>query len=193
MDFWITLGLCGCIVVTALFVIATRNAVYSVIGLIACCLGMAITWGFLGSEFMGMILAIVYVGAVAVFFLFVVMMIPLNTATYYVNTWRWIIGGGILVLSGPYYLFFESTYANPSVLSAALVGKILYGKYAWALQIMGLILFVSMIGAILLIPSSPKTNRRQIVRDQVRRKPQDTLTLHTITSGSGVSIPKDLT
>ncbi|MBV9062693.1 MAG: NADH-quinone oxidoreductase subunit J [Alphaproteobacteria bacterium] len=187
------------LICSAVMVIAGRNPVHSVLFLILAFFNAAGLFVLLGAEFLAMILVIVYVGAVAVLFLFVVMMLDVDFAELKRGTLQYIpIGAlvaGILVAE----LLFAGTAwrfaaAAPHVLASArpahlsnteALGRILYTDYIYYFQIAGLILLVAMIGAIVLTLRSRAGVRKQSVRAQVRREPRDTLVILDVKPGQG--------
>lgn len=191
------------LVASAVAVISCRNPVHSVLFLILTFFNAAGLFVMLGAEFIAMILVIVYVGAVAVLFLFVVMMLDINFAQlrqgFMKNAFVGFIVGGVL-LSEFMWMYvrwnlggFEAHGAQPMPAAAANVtntqalGLILYTDYMYLFQISGLILLVAMIGAITLTHRGRPDVRRQSVSAQIARNPKDVLKVEKITSGSGVS------
>jgi NADH-quinone oxidoreductase subunit J len=187
------------LVAAAVMVIAGRNPVHSVLFLILAFFNAAGLFVLLGAEFLAMILVIVYVGAVAVLFLFVVMMLDVDFAELKRGTSQYIpislLVGGILVAE----LLFAGTAwrfasAAPHVLASAkpvqltnteALGRILYTDYVYYFQIAGLILLVAMIGAIVLTLRSRAGVRKQSIRVQVRRDPAQAMQLIDVKPGQG--------
>ncbi|HEY1637128.1 MAG TPA: NADH-quinone oxidoreductase subunit J [Rhizomicrobium sp.] len=187
------------LIASAVMVIAGRNPVHSVLFLILAFFNAAALFVLLGAEFLAMILIIVYVGAVAVLFLFVVMMLDVDFAELKRGTLQYIpislVVGGILVAE----LLFAGTAwrfaaAAPHVLASAkpaqltnteALGRILYTDYVYYFQIAGLILLVAMIGAIVLTLRTRPGVRKQSVRAQVRRYASDTLVVVDVKPGQG--------
>ncbi|MFL5236888.1 MAG: NADH-quinone oxidoreductase subunit J [Rhizomicrobium sp.] len=187
------------LIASAVMVIAGRNPVHSVLFLILSFFNAAALFVLLGAEFLAMILVIVYVGAVAVLFLFVVMMLDVDFAELKRGTSQYIpislLVGGILVAE----LLFAGTAwrfapAAPHVLASArpghltnteALGRILYTDYIYYFQIAGLILLVAMIGAIVLTLRTRPGVRKQSVRAQVRRYASDTLVVVDAKPGQG--------
>jgi NADH-quinone oxidoreductase subunit J len=187
------------LIASAVMVIAGRNPVHSVLFLILAFFNAAALFVLLGAEFLAMILVIVYVGAVAVLFLFVVMMLDVDFAQLKRGTLQYIpislAVGGILVAE----LLFAGTAwrfaaAAPHVLASAspthltnteALGRILYTDYVYYFQIAGLILLVAMIGAIVLTLRTRPGVRKQSVRAQVRRYASDTLVVVDVKPGQG--------
>lgn len=191
----------GILVLSALLVITARNPVHSVLFLILAFFNSAGLFILLGAEFVGMIMVIVYVGAVAVLFLFVVMMLDINFADLRKGAMQYVpigllIGAVLLaelvVIYGAWQ-FDENALNNLASPQAADVtnteglGRVLYTDYALAFQAAGLILFVAMVGAIVLTHRSRPGVRKQNVAEQHARKPEDVLEVQQVTPGTGVS------
>lgn len=188
---------------SGLMVITARNPVYSVLFLILAFFNAAGLFVMLGAEFIAMILVIVYVGAVAVLFLFVVMMLDINFAEMRAGFWRHAPVGalvGLVLLAEMVWMFLRWKSApNAAGLAASPVpdagvisnthalGMILYTEYVYLFQVSGLILLVAMIGAITLTLRDRPSLRRQDISKQVGRKASDVLKIEKITTGSGVS------
>ena len=187
------------LIAAAVMVIAGRNPVHSVLFLILAFFNAAALFVLLGAEFLAMILVIVYVGAVAVLFLFVVMMLDVDFAELKRGTVQYVPIGllvaGILlaelVFAGAAWRFAA---AAPHVLASAkpaqisnteALGRILYTDYIYYFQIAGLILLVAMIGAIVLTLRTRAGVRKQSIRAQVRRYAGDTLVVLDVKPGQG--------
>ncbi|HSC19755.1 MAG TPA: NADH-quinone oxidoreductase subunit J [Rhizomicrobium sp.] len=187
------------LIAAAAMVIAGRNPVHSVLFLILAFFNAAALFVLLGAEFLAMILIIVYVGAVAVLFLFVVMMLDVDFAQLRGGTVQYVPMGllvaGILltelVFAGAAWRFASATphvlaSASPAHLSnTEALGRILYTDYIYYFQIAGLILLVAMIGAIVLTLRTRAGVRKQSVRQQVRRYASDTLVVVDVKPGQG--------
>jgi NADH-quinone oxidoreductase subunit J len=187
------------LIASAVMVIAGRNPVHSVLFLILAFFNAAALFVLLGAEFLAMILVIVYVGAVAVLFLFVVMMLDVDFAQLRQGTVRYLPIGllvaGILlaelVFAGTAWRFAAAAphvlaSANPPHMSnTEALGRILYTDYIYYFQIAGLILLVAMIGAIVLTLRTRPGVRKQSVRAQVRRYASDTLVVVDVKPGQG--------
>ena len=184
---------------SALMVITARNPVHSVLFLILAFFNAAGLFVLLGAEFVAMILVIVYVGAVAVLFLFVVMMLDINFAALRKGAFGYVPLGlmlGAVLLSELVVLY--GTWQNPSLPAAVpmtaeianttQIGLVLYTHYMLAFQAAGLILLVAMIGAIVLTLRDRQGVRRQKVADQVARTQEDSMTLQKVPTGKGVSL-----
>ena len=186
-------------IASAVMVIAARNPVHSVLFLILAFFNAAALFVLLGAEFLAMILVIIYVGAVAVLFMFVVMMLDVDFAELKRGTLQYfpisIVVGGILlaelVFAGLAWRFGRAApqalaSANPSGLTnTEALGRIIYTDYAYYFQLAGLILLVAMIGAIVLTLRQRAGVRRQSIRIQNAREPAETLALVDIKPGQG--------
>lgn len=182
----------------ALAVITVRNPVHAVLFLILCFFNAAGLFVMLGAEFVGMILAIVYVGAVAVLFLFVVMMLDISFADLRKGAMQYVpLGGLIAAIILAEFIFVFKTFEvsalatdvvkNPvsDVSNTRALGNLIYTDYIFAFQVSGLILFVAMIGAIVLTHRKRPGVRRQKIADQVSRRPSDAMEIQKITPGTG--------
>ena len=186
-------------IASAVMVIAARNPVHSVLFLILAFFNAAALFVLLGAEFLAMILVIIYVGAVAVLFMFVVMMLDVDFAELKRGSLQYfpisIVVGGILladlVFAGLAWRFAPAApqalaSANPSGLTnTEALGQIIYTDYAYYFQLAGLILLVAMIGAIVLTLRHRAGVRRQSIRIQNAREPAETLALVDIKPGQG--------
>jgi NADH-quinone oxidoreductase subunit J len=186
----------GILVFSALMVISARNPVHSVLFLILGFFNAAGLFVLLGAEFIAMILVIVYVGAVAVLFLFVVMMLDISFADLRKGAMQYVpIGlviGGVLLVE----LILLFTNANFTPVAAAplagmtntqMLGSLLYTQYISIFQISGLILLIAMIGAIVLTHRTRGGVRKQKVARQSARKAKDVLEVRKVKSGSGAA------
>jgi NADH-quinone oxidoreductase subunit J len=167
-------------------VISARNPVHSVLFLILAFFNAAGLFVLLGAEFLAMILVIVYVGAVAVLFLFVVMMLDIDFVQLRHGVMQYLPVGALigLVLLVELVLVFGAWTLSPDIGSAAAapipapsqvtntaaLGMLLYTHYIYAFQAAGLILLVAMIGAIVLTLRSREGVRRQKISQQVTRR-----------------------
>ncbi len=190
--------------VGALNVIFQRNPVHSVLWLIFTFFNAAGLFVLLGAEFVAMILVVVYVGAVAVLFLFVVMMLDINITTMRRGFLTYLPVGALigLVLLAELALVFGGWAVAPAAdaLRAAptpnmadipntqALGQILYTKYAYLFEVSGIILLVAMIGAIVLTHRRRVSSRKQSIETQVARRPSDTLEVVKVQTGRGVSL-----
>ena len=184
---------------SAFMVIASRNPVHSVLFLIVVFFNAAGLFVLLGAEFLAMILVVVYVGAVAVLFLFVVMMLDIDFTELKSGAQQYIlVGAGVgivllLELIGSASLWTFSA-ASPSELAqrtptgisnTAALGRIVYTDYIYYFQIAGLVLLVAMIGAIVLTLRRRPGVRRQNIRAQNARVMAGAMTIVDVKPGQG--------
>ncbi|MEA1673923.1 NADH-quinone oxidoreductase subunit J [Nitrospirillum sp. BR 11163] len=188
------------LVLAGMLVITARNPVHSVLFLILAFFNAAGLFVLIGAEFVAMILVIVYVGAVAVLFLFVVMMLDINFQELRKGFLRYLpaglaVGAALLaelglVISGWVYAgSADSVRAAPtpeSVGNAQALGDLLYTQYAFIFEASGLVLLVAMIGAIVLTLRSRKGVRRQVIADQLARRREDVVAVVKVQTGEGV-------
>ena len=181
-------------------VVTARNPVHSVLFLVLAFFNAAALFLLAGAEFLAMILVIVYVGAVAVLFLFVVMMLDINFAQLREGFQRYLpIGATIgvillvelsLVLGGwtlaPQALGVRLAPMNPIASNTVQLGRILYTDYILLFQAAGLVLLVAMIGAIVLTLRDRRNSRSQVIANQVNRTAADTLEMMDVRSGAGI-------
>ena len=184
------------LLMSALGVITAKNPVHSVLLLILAFFNAAGLFILLGAEFVAMILVIVYVGAVAVLFLFVVMMLDISFANLRAGAIRAVpLGlalGGVLLFE--LLTLYFSVGSNTKVEIAAVanventkaIGGVLYTKYMLPFQASGVILMISMIGAIVLTHRVRDGVRRQNVSQQVATRAKDVLSLTKPETGAGV-------
>ena len=180
-------------------VIMARHPVHSVLFLILAFFNAAGLFVLLGAEFIAMLLVIVYVGAVAVLFLFVVMMLDMSFADLRKGAMQYVGLGGLLggvLMVELITLYAAGGFAAP--VSAPIVagaeqmqntralGAVLYTDYILPFQISGLVLFVAMIGAIVLTHRVRSGVRRQSVAVQNATRARDVLQIKSIPSGAGV-------
>lgn len=192
----------GILLTSAIMVISSRNPVHSVLFLILSFFNAAGLFIMLGAEFVGFILVIVYVGAVAVLFLFVVMMLDINFKNLRKGAMTYVpiglIVGGILLaelalLYGAWKFVpnFEDNLLAPIPVDEAVdntraMGRLLYTDFVYAFQMAGLVLFVAMVGAIVLTLRKRPGVRRQKVGDQFARTPEESMEIRKIGSRTGV-------
>jgi len=184
---------------SAFMVIASRNPVHSVLFLIVVFFNAAGLFVLLGAEFLAMILVVVYVGAVAVLFLFVVMMLDIDFTELKSGAQQYILVGagvGIVLLleligSASLWTFSaaspgELAQRTPTNISnTAALGRILYTDYIYYFQIAGLVLLVAMIGAIVLTLRRRPGVRRQNIRAQNARVMAEAMTIVDVKPGQG--------
>jgi len=186
-------------VVGGLFTVISRNPVHSVLWLILSFLSSAGLFVLLGAEFVAMLLIIVYVGAVAVLFLFVVMMLDVDFAELKAEMARYIplamlIGVVLLMQLGiafgawEFAEVAEAQIAAPAgeVHNTKALGLLLYDKYLLLFQLAGLILLVAMIGAIVLTLRHRSDVKRQNVLAQMYRDPAKAMELKDVKPGQGL-------
>ena len=175
-------------VVSAIFVITARNPVRSVLALVVTFFAMAGVWMLLRAEFLSLILILVYVGAVMTLFLFVVMMLNIDTESVQAGFVRYLPLGIILVLLlmgitivavGPEY-FGIARMPAPAMESAEIsnteqLGALLYTSYAYPFEIAGVLLLAAIIAAITLTHRGPMKRRSQNISDQVATDPKASL------------------
>ncbi len=196
----------GLVIASAVMVIMARNPVHSVLWLILAFFNAAGLMVLVGAEFIAMLLVIVYVGAVAVLFLFVVMMLdidfaemragfiknfPLGLAIAAILLAELFLGIGAYNAGGIELGTPDGSAAqgvNQSNIEA--IGALLYGPYILLFEIAGIILLVAMIGAIVLTfqPPPPGIRARQDVGKQIRRRPEDATVMKSPEIGQGVEL-----
>jgi len=187
-------------VVAGLMVVISRNPVHSVLWLILAFLSAAGLFVLMGAEFVAMLLVIVYVGAVAVLFLFVVMMLDVDFAELKGEMARYMPIGlliGVIILLELGMVFgvwqtsdmAESLRVAPTpegVQNTAALGMLIYDKYVFLFQTAALILLVAMIGAIVLTLRHRKNVKRQDVLQQMYRDPAKAMELRDVKPGQGL-------
>ena len=187
------------LIASAVLVIAARNPVHSVLFLILAFFNAAGLFVLLGAEFLAMILVIVYVGAVAVLFMFVVMMLDINFVKLREGFLQYLPVGavvGLILLVELVAIFIGWTFAPgaPDVLAAPVVegitntealGRIIYTDYIYLFQAAGMILLVAMVGAIVLTLRRRTGVRRQVIGDQLSRRREDVVEVRKVAPGSG--------
>jgi NADH-quinone oxidoreductase subunit J len=184
-------------IASAMLVITLRNPVHSVLFLILCFFNAAGLFVLTGAEFLAMILVVVYVGAVAVLFLFVVMMLDVDFTELRSGMLNYLPVGGVigLILLVELALLFGTWHAPAGEAVAAsgdamqntrALGLVLYTKYVYFFETAGLILLVAMIGAIVLTLRHRTGIRRQNVADQVARTPATAVEIKQVQSGQGL-------
>ena len=187
-------------VASAVMVISSRNPVHSVLFLIMCFFNAAGLFILMGAEFLAMILVVVYVGAVAVLFLFVVMMLDVDFVELRQGMLNYLPVGaviGLIVLvelalvGGSWVIAPESlktvAAATPSdVTNTEALGRILYTDYIYYFQAAGLVLLVAMVGSIVLTLHHKKGVKRQVIADQVARNPATAIEIRKVKPGQGI-------
>ena len=189
-------------IASAVMVIVSRNPVHSVLFLILAFVNAAGLFVLMGAEFLAMILVVVYVGAVAVLFLFVVIMLDVDFAELRQGFLNYLPVGGLV---GVVLLFelvlvlgawaigpgIEHSFASPIPAldvksNTEALGAVLYTRYVYFFQAAGLVLLVAMIGAIVLTLRHKEGVKRQRAADQVARSPATAIELRKVRSGEGI-------
>jgi NADH-quinone oxidoreductase subunit J len=187
-------------VISAFAVISARNPVHSVLFLILTFFTAAGLFVLLGAEFLAMLLVVVYVGAVAVLFLFVVMMLDVDFAELKQGFLSYMPIGFLVALAlfGELALVASAAMsahgvpialapaAAPEVTNAEAIGRVLYTDYLLVFQLAGLILFVAMIGAIVLTLRHRPGVKKQDIHKQVGRRRADAVELKDVRPGQGL-------
>ena len=189
-------------IASGVMVISARNPVHSVLFLILAFFNAAGLFVLMGAEFLAMILVVVYVGAVAVLFLFVVMMLDINFAELRQGFLQYMPVGGLIgiILLAELILILGSWVAAPGTTGVAsspipppaevsntlALGQLIYTKYIYFFQAAGLILLVAMVGAIVLTLRQRPGVRKQRISDQLARRREDSVELVKVESGSGI-------
>ena len=199
--FFSTVAVFGAIMVTV-----SRNTVYSVFFLILVFISISILFIMIGAEFLGMIMLIVYVGAVAVLFLFVVMMLNITEQLTKRPSRKGLINNisvgsiigviiflELLVVIGGWkykdtFNSLTSTNLNLDISNTHALGNILYTEYIHLFQISGMILLVAMIGAITLTFNKRENIKRQSYFNQIQRDKKSAISLIEVESGKGVKL-----
>jgi NADH-quinone oxidoreductase subunit J len=193
----------GITVASAVMVVTARNPVHSVLFLILAFVNAAGLFVLLGAEFLAMILIVVYVGAVAVLFLFVVMMLDVDFAELRQGFLSYLPVGALvgavllaelLVVVGAWAIGPEVAQAVTAPIPPAsainntqALGLVLYTRYVYFFQAAGLILLVSMIGAIVMTLQHKPSVRRQNIAAQVARRRASAIEVVKVKSGQGLS------
>jgi NADH-quinone oxidoreductase subunit J len=189
-------------VASGVMVISARNPVHSVLFLILAFFNAAGLFVLLGAEFLAMILVVVYVGAVAVLFLFVVMMLDINFVELREGFLRYLpVGGAVgLALLAELVLVFGAWAVAPEakdmlrvrieassgITNTEALGRVLYTDYIYLFQAAGLILLIAMVGAIVLTLRQRTGVRRQSIAAQLSRRKEETLEIKDVPTGSGI-------
>lgn len=188
-------------VASGVMVISSRNPVHSVLWLILTFFNAAGLFLLLGAEFLAMVLVVVYVGAVAVLFLFVVMMLDINMVEMKEGFLQYLPTGGLiaLVLLVELGAMFGGWAFAPDVeamvkaptptldqaTNTVALGKLIYTNYVYLFQASGLVLLVAMIGTILLTHRKRDGVRKQVIADQNNRS-RSNVELKKVQSGRGI-------
>jgi len=193
-------------VFAAIMVTVSRNTVYSVFFLILVFISISILFIMIGAEFLGMIMLIVYVGAVSVLFLFVVMMLNITEQLTKPSSRKGLINNisvgsivgiiiflELLVVVGGWkykgtFVPLSAINLNLDISNTHALGNILYTDYIHLFQISGMILLVAMIGAITLTFSKRENIKRQSYFNQIQREKDSAVSLVEVESGKGVKL-----
>jgi len=187
-------------IAAGVMVISARNPVHSVLFLILAFFNSAGLFVLIGAEFLAMVLVVVYVGAIAVLFLFVVMMLDINFIRLREGFLQYLPIGALIglillvelvLVLGSWALTPEVEVAAeqpppPGVTNVEALGNLFYTEYFYLFQAAGLILFVAIIGAITLTLRHKPDVRRQSIARQVHRTREESIELRKITPGSGI-------
>ena len=193
-------------VFSAIMVTISRNTVYSVFFLILVFVSISTLFIMIGAEFLGMIMLIVYVGAVAVLFLFVVMMLNISEQSSKRSIRKGFINNlsvgsivGLIIFlellvviggwkyKGSFVPLFDSSF-NSNLTNTHALGNVLYTEYIHLFQVSGMILLVAMIGAITLTFSKRDKIKRQNYFDQIQREKGSAVSLVDVESEKGVKV-----
>jgi NADH-quinone oxidoreductase subunit J len=198
--FYLFAGIC---VASAVMVVTARNPVHSVLFLILAFVNAAGLFVLLGAEFLAMILIVVYVGAVAVLFLFVVMMLDVDFAELRQGFLNYLPVGALvgavllvelLIVVGAWVIGPDVAKAVTSPIPAPndisntqALGLVLYTRYVYYFQAAGVILLIAMVGAIVLTLQHKPNVRRQNIAGQVARNRASAIEIVKVKSGQGLS------
>ena len=193
-------------VFSAIMVTVSKNTVYSVFFLILVFVSISVLFIMIGAEFLGMIMLIVYVGAVAVLFLFVVMMLNIKEQITKRPSRKGLVNNisvgsivgiiiflELLVVVGGWqykdtFITLSSINLNYELSNTHALGNILYTDYIHLFQISGMILLVAMIGSITLTFSKRENIKRQSYFNQIQREKDSAVSLVEVESGKGVKL-----
>ena len=198
--FYLFAGVC---VASAVMVVASRNPVHSVLFLILAFVNASGLFVLMGAEFLAMILIVVYVGAVAVLFLFVVMMLDVDFAELRQGSLQYVPMGGLVgaIFLAELLLVVGGWVIGPDVSQAITaptppiantsnteaLGQVLYTRYIYFFQAAGMVLLVAMIGAIVLTLRHKPNVKRQNIADQVARNKASAIEIVKVRPGQGLS------
>ena len=190
-------ALAGTAIAAAFMVVAARNPVHSVMFLILTFFSAAGLFVLMGAEFLALLLVMVYVGAVAVLFLFVVMMLDVDFVEMKQGFLQYLPFGAVvalilltqMIMVGASY-FSDSTVVaklpDDGVSNLEAIGLLLYTDYAFFFEAAGLVLLVAMVGAIVLTLRTQEGVRRQDVSKQIARTREDGVHMVDLKSGEGI-------
>jgi len=187
---------------SGVMVISARNPVHSVLFLILAFFQAAGLCVLMGAEFLAMILVIVYVGAVAVLFLFVVMMLDINLKELRAGFLQYLPIGGLVglvlllelvMVLGPSLISHTALEtaaaakaAAPEVTNTEALGRLVYTHYVYLFQASGIVLLIAMIGAIVLTLRQREGVRKQNISAQLARRRQETVAVRKVPTGGGI-------
>jgi NADH-quinone oxidoreductase subunit J len=190
------------VIASGVMVISARNPVHSVLFLILAFFNAAGLFVLVGAEFLAMIMVIVYVGAVAVLFLFVVMMLDINFVELRQGFLQYMPVGALigLILLVELLFVLGSGIASPDIVGLAAapmpdlgqvtnteaLGQIIYTRYVYLFQASGMILLVAMIGAIVLTLRTREGVRKQSIARQIGRRRDEAVEVKSVAPGEGI-------
>ena len=189
-------------IASSIAVISARNTIHAVFFLILDFVSVSCLFIMMGAEFLGMLTLIVYVGAVAVLFLFVVMMLNVNYSDLKSGFLSYLPFGGLIglvliieigLMIGTWkyrdtFIKTSEIKINSNLSNTEAIGNVLYTEYLHYFQISGLILLVAMIGAILLTYRRKDNLKRQDITTQVSRERSESVQLEDVESFKGVKL-----
>jgi NADH-quinone oxidoreductase subunit J len=197
--FYVFAGVC---IASAIMVVTARNPVHSVLFLILAFVNAAGLFVLLGAEFLAMILIVVYVGAVAVLFLFVVMMLDVDFAELRRDFLNYLPIGflvGVILLAELVFVVVASVIkpglaksitapipTGDGMSNTLALGLVLYTRYVYFFEAAGVILLIAMIGAIVLTLQHKPDARRQVISDQLARRRSSAIDVVKVKSGQGL-------
>lgn len=189
------------LIASAVMVVFAKNPVHSVLFLVLCFFNASGLFLLIGAEYVAMTLIIVYVGAIAVLFLFVVMMLDISLVQVREGVLQYLplgIAVGAILFTELFLMLgawlnggLPSAIANPippvdEISNTEAIGRLLYTDYLYLFQLAGLVLLVGMIGAITLTLRTRPGVRKQKVSEQLARRREDSVALVQVQSGEGV-------
>ncbi|MEE4351126.1 MAG: NADH-quinone oxidoreductase subunit J [Pacificimonas sp.] len=198
--------LAAVVLLSGTMVILSKNPVHSVLWLILAFFNSAGLFLLLGAEFLAMLMVIVYVGAVAVLFLFVVMMLDVDFASLRAGFVSYlpfglilagVLAAELIIAAGAAAVIGEPTLAAappangsavPGVTNTEAIGAVLYTQYVYIFQGAGMILLTAMIGAIVLTHRTRGGVKKQSIMRQIARRPEDAVRITKPKSGEGVEL-----
>jgi len=186
-------------IASGVLVVTSRNPVHSVLFLILAFFNAGGLFVLAGAEFLAMLLIVVYVGAVAVLFMFVVMMLDVTVVELKQGFLNYlpigllvvaIFASEILASSLAWHMAPEAA-ANiqakmPEVQNTSALGQLIYTRYVYLFQVAGLVLLVAMIGAIVLTHRKRKDSKKQVIADQLARDAKEAVVLKKVETGRGI-------